>query len=34
MPPGVTDRKRTVDCPIDLDADVKRLVASCGPASP
>jgi hypothetical protein len=33
MPPGVEDCKATVDCPLDTDADVKRLVASCGPAS-
>ena len=32
MPPGAADCKATVDCPLDIDADVKRLVAGCGPA--
>jgi hypothetical protein len=30
MPPGVADCTPTVDCPLDVDADVKRMVASCG----
>ncbi len=34
MPPGVTDCTAMVDCPFDVDADLKRLVARCGPASP
>jgi hypothetical protein len=34
MPPGVADCKPGVDCPLDADADVKRMLASCGPARP
>lgn len=34
MPPGVADCTTTVDCPLDVDADLKTLIASCGPASP
>jgi hypothetical protein len=34
MPPGVADCTTTVDCPLNVGADLKELVASCGPASP
>jgi hypothetical protein len=34
MPPGASDCTRMVDCPLAVEADLKKLVATCGPASP
>jgi hypothetical protein len=31
MPPGEADCTTTVSCPLDVDADLKKLIASCGP---
>jgi hypothetical protein len=31
MPPGVADCTPSVDCPLDVDVEVKNLLASCGP---